>query len=115
MLDPTLANGKPSATETTRTDVPVEPGKFTVNQQHVKQAWDISQLASKPDWLNWYHSLSAVLIRESPSPALRACMNVVSIHSPLLTELFNAAFISCWGELYDQYQVGSAFAFLPSY
>jgi hypothetical protein len=32
-------------------------------------------------------------------------MSLVDIHPPLAKELFNAAFISCWTELYDQYQV----------
>jgi FKBP12-rapamycin complex-associated protein len=45
------------------------------------------------------------LMKESPSHALRACMSLVDIHPPLAKELFNAAFISCWTELYDQYQV----------
>jgi FKBP12-rapamycin complex-associated protein len=92
--------------ETGKTDIVVEPSKLTVNQQHVKQAWVVSQLTSRSDWHNWYTNIATVLIRESPSPALRACMNMISIHAPLVSELFNAAFISCWGELYDQYQVG---------
>jgi FKBP12-rapamycin complex-associated protein len=44
-------------------------------------------------------------MRESPSHALRACMSLVDAYPPLARDLFNAAFISCWGELYDQYQV----------
>lgn len=49
--------------------------------------------------------LSVEFMKESPSHALRACMSLVDVHTPLAKELFNAAFLSCWGELYDQYQV----------
>lgn len=83
---------------------PAEATKMAVNQQHLKQAWDISQVATKEDWFEWIHRLSVEFMKESPSHALRACMSLVDIHPPLAKELFNAAFLSCWSELYDQYQ-----------
>ncbi|EIN09563.1 FAT-domain-containing protein [Punctularia strigosozonata HHB-11173 SS5] len=83
---------------------PAEPSKMTVNQQHLKQAWDVSQVATREDWNDWMHRLAVEFMKESPSHALRACMTLVDAHPPLAKELFNAAFISCWGELYDQYQ-----------
>ncbi|KAF9006075.1 phosphatidylinositol 3-kinase [Cyathus striatus] len=83
---------------------PAEATKMTVNQQHLKQAWDVSQISTREDWLEWMHRLSVEFMKESPSHALRACMSLVDIHPPLAKELFNAAFLSCWGELYDQYQ-----------
>ena len=55
------------------------------------------------------HRMSVEFMKESPSHALRACMSLVDVHTPLAKELFNAAFLSCWGELYDQYQVGAPF------
>ena len=97
-----------SISESTRTpefSAPAEATKMTVNQQHLKQAWDVSQISTKEDWLEWMHRLSVEFMKESPSHALRACMSLVDIHPPLAKELFNAAFISCWGDLYDQYQV----------
>jgi FKBP12-rapamycin complex-associated protein len=86
--------------------VPAEAAKLTVNQQHLKQAWDVSSASTREDWTEWMHRLSVELMKESPSHALRACMSLVDIHPPLAKELFNAAFISCWTELYDQYQEG---------
>ncbi|KAJ8457723.1 hypothetical protein ONZ45_g18201 [Pleurotus djamor] len=83
---------------------PAEATKLTVNQQHLKQAWDVSQVSTKEEWLDWMHHLEVEFMKESPSHALRACMSLVDIHPPLAKELFNAAFLSCWGELYDQYQ-----------
>lgn len=78
---------------------------MAVNQQHLKQAWDVSQVATSEDWFEWMHRISVEFMKESPSHALRACMSLVDIHPPLAKELFNAAFISCWTELYDGYQV----------
>ncbi|KAF8637601.1 hypothetical protein AX17_002670 [Amanita inopinata Kibby_2008] len=83
---------------------PAEATKMTVNQQHLKQAWDISQVSTREDWVEWMHRLGVEFMKESPSHALRACMSLVDIHPPLAKELFNAAFLSCWGELYEQYQ-----------
>jgi FKBP12-rapamycin complex-associated protein len=41
------------------------------------------------------------LLRESPSPALRSCAALAQVYHPLARELFNAAFTSCWSELYE--------------
>ncbi|KAH9066494.1 atypical/PIKK/FRAP protein kinase [Lactarius vividus] len=83
---------------------PAEAAKMAVNQQHLKQAWDTSLVSTREDWLEWMHRLSVEFMKESPSHALRACMSLVDVHSPLAKELFNAVFISCWRELYEQYQ-----------
>ncbi|KAG9127299.1 phosphatidylinositol kinase- protein kinase tor1 [Ceratobasidium sp. 392] len=81
-----------------------ESTKMTVNQQHLKQAWDTSQVRSREDWLEWIRRLAVEFMKESPSHALRACMSLADVHIPLARELFNAAFVSCWTELFDQYQ-----------
>jgi hypothetical protein len=53
--------------------------------------------------------ISAVeLLKESPSPALRSCSALAQKYHALARELFNAAFVSCWTDLYDQYQVCAA-------
>lgn len=93
---------------------PAEAAKMQVNQQHLKQAWDTSSIGSREDWLEWMHRLSVEFMKESPSHALRACMGLVDIHPPLARELFNAAFISCWRELYEQYQVCRHFSKVSS-
>ncbi|KAJ7086196.1 atypical/PIKK/FRAP protein kinase [Mycena epipterygia] len=83
---------------------PAEAAKLTVNQIHLKQAWDTAQINARQDWIDWIHRLGVEFIKESPSHALRACMSLVETQSPLAKELFNAAFLSCWTELYEQYQ-----------
>ena len=81
---------------------------MVVNQQHLKQAWDTSSVSTREDWNEWMQRLCVEFMKESPSHALRVCMNLVDVHTPLAKEMLNAAFLSCWGELYDQYQVGTS-------
>lgn len=78
--------------------------KIVVNQQHLKNAWDASQKSTREDWQEWIRRFSVELLKESPSSALRACASLAGIYQPLARDLFNAAFVSCWTELYDQYQ-----------
>ncbi|KAI0718027.1 atypical/PIKK/FRAP protein kinase [Cerioporus squamosus] len=99
-----LVDRASDSSKATDYQAPAEASKMAVNQQHLKQAWDVSQVTTKEDWFEWIQKLSVEFMRESPSHALRACMSLVDVHQPLARELFNAAFVSCWGELYDQYQ-----------
>ncbi|KAL4956134.1 armadillo-type protein [Aspergillus filifer] len=78
--------------------------KMVVNQQHLKNAWDASSKSTREDWQEWIRRFSVELLKESPSPALRACASLAGLYTPLSRDLFNAAFVSCWTELFDQYQ-----------
>ncbi|CCD24461.1 phosphatidylinositol kinase family protein NDAI_0D01470 [Naumovozyma dairenensis CBS 421] len=78
--------------------------KLPLNQEALKNTWEASQQRTKEDWQEWLRRLSIQLIRESPSPALRACANLVSVYYPLARELFNASFSSCWSDLYSPYR-----------
>ena len=78
--------------------------KLPVNQQQLKKAWEASQRSTKDDWAEWIRRFGVELLKESPSHALRACASLAGVYYPLARELFNAAFVSCWGELYDQFQ-----------
>jgi serine/threonine-protein kinase mTOR len=78
--------------------------RLPVNQQHLKNAWDTSQKSTREDWQEWMRRFSVELLKESPSHALRACASLAGVYQPLARDLFNSAFVSCWSELYDQYQ-----------
>jgi len=62
-------------------------------------------MQTREDWREWFESLSMELIKESPSPAIRACVALVDSYKPLGLDLFNAAFVSCWTELFEGYKV----------
>ena len=78
--------------------------KLIVNQAHLARSWDVSQRSTAVDWNEWLKRLKLDLLRESPSPALRACAALAQAHPPLSNDLFHAAFVSCWNELTEQYQ-----------
>lgn len=82
----------------------VQQRKIEINQQHLKSAWDAHGRSTKEDWQEWMRRFSVTLLLESPNHALRACAQIASHHMPLAKELFNSAFVSCWGDLYENYQ-----------
>lgn len=82
-----------------------EVRKMHVNQQKLKMAWEASQRTTKEDWNEWIRAFSVELLRESPSPALRACHALAQSYYPLARELFNAGFVSCWSELDEKAQM----------
>jgi serine/threonine-protein kinase mTOR len=78
--------------------------KLEMNPVHLKAAWDTRGKSTKDDWTEWFRKLSTTLLIESPNHALRACYHLASNYQPLARELFNSAFVSCWSELYDNFQ-----------
>ncbi|KAH8157738.1 hypothetical protein CIB48_g10508 [Xylaria polymorpha] len=78
--------------------------KLEMNAIHLKGAWDTRGKSTKEDWQEWLRRFSTTLLTESPNHALRACASLASVYLPLARELFNSAFVSCWSELYEQFQ-----------
>eukprot|EP01094_Clydonella_sp_ATCC50884_P002485 TRINITY_DN1189_c0_g1_i1.p1 TRINITY_DN1189_c0_g1~~TRINITY_DN1189_c0_g1_i1.p1 ORF type:complete len:2421 (+),score=972.86 TRINITY_DN1189_c0_g1_i1:126-7265(+) len=79
-----------------------EPRKM--NSERLLRAWATSQRTTKEDWIEWMRKFSVELLRESPSYALYACLQVAGVHHALATELFPTAFLSCWNVLDSQYR-----------
>jgi FKBP12-rapamycin complex-associated protein len=82
-----------------------EQHRLMVNQQHLKQVWNTDGVTSPADWRNWLKRLGLEFMRESPSQALRSCAALAEVHVTFGQDLFNVAFVSCWTELYESYQV----------
>jgi FKBP12-rapamycin complex-associated protein len=82
----------------------IQSKKLAVNQEHLKTAWKASQNSTREDWVEWMRRFSVELLRESPHQALRACSSLASNYHAVARILFNSAFVSCWTELYEQYQ-----------
>ncbi|KAF4122215.1 serine/threonine-protein kinase mTOR [Geosmithia morbida] len=78
--------------------------KLEMNAIHLKTAWDTRGKSTKEDWQEWLRRFSITLLTESPNHALRACASLASVYLPLARDLFNSAFVSCWSELYEQFQ-----------
>jgi FKBP12-rapamycin complex-associated protein len=78
--------------------------KLEMNAIHLKTAWDTRGKSTKEDWQEWLRRFSITLLTESPNHALRACATLAAVYLPLARDLFNSAFVSCWSELYEQFQ-----------
>lgn len=85
---------------------PVPPGpdggpsaKLPVNAAVLRRAWESSHRVTKEDWAEWMRNFAVELLKESPSPALRACHGLAQVHPSMARELFAAGFVSCWAEL----------------
>lgn len=76
-----------------------------INQSSLQRAWDVSQRTSRDDWDEWMRRFAIQLLREAPSPALRATASLAHAYQPLARELFSAAFACCWKELSEPYQL----------
>ena len=51
--------------------------------------------------------LAVEMLKEAPTPALRACAPLAQVYQPLAWELFNAAFIACWSELTNRMEIAT--------
>ncbi|CAI5736118.1 unnamed protein product [Peronospora destructor] len=76
-----------------------ETKSLPCDQKNLMKAWEASQRSTKEDWNDWILGFSVELLRESPSPVLRACKELASVYQPLARELFNASFVSVWPHL----------------
>ena len=72
---------------------------LVVDEAALRRAWESSQRSTKEDWLEWMRHLSVELLKQSPSPALRACIDLAMVQPHLARDLFCASFVSCWSEL----------------
>lgn len=72
---------------------------LVVNEIHLRRAWVSSDRSTKEDWVEWLRNFSVELLKESPSPALRACYQLAQAQPRMARELFAAGFVSCWLQL----------------
>ncbi|XP_054720357.1 serine/threonine-protein kinase mTOR-like [Uloborus diversus] len=84
---------------TTGSDVANPRKKLPININNLQRAWASARRVSRDDWLEWLKRMSVVLLKESPSPALRSCCALAESYDQLPRDMFNAIFLSCWSEL----------------
>lgn len=79
--------------------------KLGIHEANLRKAWEgFLHCTSKEDWFDWLRRLGHEFIRESPSASIRACSIIASNYQPIVRELFNVAFLSCWNELAGEVQ-----------
>lgn len=52
-----------------------------MNEVALRRAWESSQRSTKEDWAEWMRHFSVELLKESPSPALRATHSLAQVCS----------------------------------
>ncbi len=53
--------------------------RLPVNEVGLRRAWESSQRSTKEDWAEWMRHFSVELLKESPSPALRATHSLAQV------------------------------------
>ena len=75
------------------------PERHAVCEASLRRAWESSQRCTADDWDEWARRFAVELLRQSPSPPLRAAAPLAQARPAVARELFPAAFVSCWAEL----------------
>ena len=78
---------------------PSDSRQLALEESALRRAWESSHRSTKEDWFEWLRHLAVEQLRNSPSPALRACLDLASVQPAMARELFAAAFASCWSDL----------------
>jgi len=45
------------------------------------------------DWIDWLKNTSYQLIKQNPSPIVSTCSNIGEMYAPIISELYNTAFL----------------------
>ena len=78
--------------------------KLEMNAIHLKAAWDTKGKSTKEDWQEWLRRFSTTLLTESPTTLSERVRVWQACTCHLHANCFNSAFVSCWSELYEQFQ-----------
>ena len=55
------------------------PARLAVNEGALRKAWESSQRSTQEDWAEWARHFAVELLKESPSPALRATHKLAQV------------------------------------
>uniref|UniRef100_A0A0D9WFJ7 Serine/threonine-protein kinase TOR n=1 Tax=Leersia perrieri TaxID=77586 RepID=A0A0D9WFJ7_9ORYZ len=76
-----------------------------VNDFRLRSAGEASQRSTREeDWAEWMRHFSIALLEESPSPALRTCVQLALLQPSVGRKLFAAGFASCWAQMNETSQ-----------
>ncbi len=76
------------------------PYRHEMNVSQLLIVCDTTDRHTKEEWKDWMRRFSNELLKQAPAPALRECQVIEEYRNSL--ELFNASFVSCWSDLYDE-------------
>ncbi|KAJ2704475.1 phosphatidylinositol kinase- protein kinase tor1 [Coemansia sp. IMI 203386] len=103
-----LSQGESSQKDLALGAIASEIPQLNVDANQLRNSWIIKQQqqqqGSSINMMRWLDNFTIELISQSPSPAIRACKELAQSNQGLRSELFNAAFVSCWTVLSVEYQ-----------
>eukprot|EP00755_Sulcionema_specki_P008190 Sspe_Gene.40257::Locus_19427_Transcript_1_1_Confidence_1.000_Length_7027::g.40257::m.40257/K07203/MTOR, FRAP, TOR; serine/threonine-protein kinase mTOR len=70
----------------------------------LRRSWQVVGAFTARDYVSWLAQFGQTLLQESPSPSLRAAFDISRQYPQLNQELFNAAFMTCYVSLNDEYK-----------
>ena len=71
--------------------IAVGPDQLVVNEAVLRRAWESSQRSTPEDWAEWARHFAVELLRNSPSPALRANYRLAEVQCLILIMLSDAS------------------------
>lgn len=78
--------------------------RLQMNQNLLKITWDTTGRSTRDDWSEWFRRLSVEFLKQSPSPAMRACADIAVVSPTLARDLFNPSFYTVWTQIFDEYK-----------
>lgn len=92
-----------------RTRAPPTPASeqkslLQINPGFLKHSWDTTGRSTRDDWTEWFRRISVEFLKQSPSPAMRACADIAVISPSLARDLFNPSFYTVWIQIDDTYK-----------
>lgn len=89
------------ATEYVEPEPQPAEGTEVLDMTSIQRTWEpLAQRSTKEDWTAWFKRFALGLLKASPSSAIRSCLGLADYY-PLVRELFNPAFLSCWNAMTD--------------
>jgi serine/threonine-protein kinase mTOR len=76
------------------------PYRHPVDVKQLLSVCSTNERQTKEEWKDWMRRISIELLKQAPAPALRECQVIEEYPNSL--ELFNASFVSCWSDLFDE-------------
>ncbi|GMM52375.1 phosphatidylinositol kinase-related protein kinase [Starmerella bacillaris] len=102
--EPLTPDMNPALKQLSKTAPPPPPEQkstLAINPEFLRHAWATTGRSTNDDWTEWFRRISVEFLKQSPSPAMRACADIAVISPTLSRDLFSPSFYTVWAQLDD--------------
>ncbi|KAH7108058.1 FAT domain-containing protein [Auriculariales sp. MPI-PUGE-AT-0066] len=93
--DPRLVEGLTDLGQSRGANISAPP-----SSSDLRAAMDASNVRNEQDWVDWLNRMCSRMLYMAPSPALRACIQLLGLETTVVTEvarkLLPVSFLACW-------------------